>query len=67
MAKREKGTATLACPTCGTELAATEQPDGSYAASACTKCSKATTTEKASQSTTGSRREAGTDVTEGDS
>lgn len=59
MSKREKGAVTLACPECGNELAAEEQPDGSLAAGSCDK--HKTKTEKA---TTTPRRETGTDVEE---
>lgn len=35
---REKGSATLDCPTCGKSLAATTMPDGALGAETCTKC-----------------------------
>jgi DNA-directed RNA polymerase subunit M/transcription elongation factor TFIIS len=51
MPEREKGSATLDCPTCGRELAAETQPDGSLAASTCSKCHPKTeaAAEKAEQ------------------
>jgi len=38
MPDREKATTKLACSTCGAELAAQEQPDGSMAAKTCPNC-----------------------------
>lgn len=38
MPKREKGSETLECPTCGNELAASRQDDGALAAVTCSKC-----------------------------
>lgn len=63
--EREKGSATLACPQCGNELAAEKQPDGSLAAGTCDKHGQTPEPEKASEVTI-SRREVGTPL-EGDS
>jgi hypothetical protein len=60
MARREKGSATLPCPTCGKSLAASEQPDGSLAAETCSKCHPKT--EAAAAKADERLREQGTDV-----
>lgn len=60
MARREKGSATLPCPTCGADLAASEQADGSLAATTCKKCHPKT--EAAAQKADERLREQGTDV-----
>lgn len=36
--EREKGAAGVDCPTCGTTLGVSAQPDGSTAADTCPKC-----------------------------
>lgn len=38
MSEREKGVESVACPTCGNELALKDQPDGSVAAETCSNC-----------------------------
>jgi hypothetical protein len=38
MTEREKGVDSVACPTCGKELAVSDQPDGSTAAETCAAC-----------------------------
>lgn len=38
MTEREKGVESAACPTCGNELAVSDQPDGSIAAETCANC-----------------------------
>jgi len=38
MTEREKGVESAACPTCGNELAVSDQPDGSVAAETCAAC-----------------------------
>ena len=38
MTDREKGVESVACPTCGNELAVSDQPDGSLAAETCASC-----------------------------
>ncbi len=38
MPNREKGVDHVACPTCGNELALSDQPDGSVAAETCPVC-----------------------------
>lgn len=38
MTVREKGVESAACPTCGNELAVSDQPDGSVAAETCAAC-----------------------------
>jgi len=60
---REKATATLPCPTCGDELAADTQPDGSLAARTCKKCHPKT--EAAAAKADERLREQGTSVPEG--
>lgn len=68
MTEREKGVASVACPTCGNELAVSDQPDGSAAAETCASCypQKADTkkAEKASASKATTPRETGTNVKE---
>lgn len=64
MPGREKGTATLACPGCGNELAATEQRDGSLAAETCTNCHPQT--EQATEKPQRQRRETGTPAPDAD-
>lgn len=64
MARREKGSATLACPHCGTELAAEREPDGSLAASTCKCTKKRVEAETAAAEESGPTRETGTDTTE---
>jgi hypothetical protein len=59
MAERELGVETLPCETCGTDRPVEEQPDGSIAATRCTKCH--TIHERASKSQS---REKATDVEE---
>lgn len=59
MPNREKGSATIACPTCGKDLAAKEQPDGGLAAVTCSHCHPKT--EKAAER---ANRELGTDPVE---
>ena len=63
MTAREKGVATRPCPTCGTDLPVTEQPDGGMATATCPKCFDTKSTETASRS---SKREKGTDASTGD-
>lgn len=63
MPKREKGSATLPCPTCGADLAATQQADGGLAAETCSKCHPKT--EAAAAKADERLREQGTDVSEG--
>lgn len=52
MTEREKGVDYAACPTCGNELAVSDQPDGSVAAETCASCypqkAEPTKAEKAS-------------------
>ena len=60
MARREKGAATLPCPTCGADLAAETQADGSLAAVTCSKCHPKT--EAAAEKATERLREQGTEV-----
>lgn len=66
MTDREKGVASLACPSCGNELALSDQPDGSVAAETCASCYPADKpnkkTEKAAVDST--PRERGTAVNE---
>ena len=60
MPTREKGSATLDCPTCGKTLAAHTQPDGSLAAETCSTCHPKT--EQAAKKADKRIREQGTNV-----
>lgn len=60
---REKGSATLPCPTCGADLAAETQPDGGLAAKTCSTCHPKT--EAAAKKADARLREQGTEVPEG--
>jgi hypothetical protein len=67
MTVREKGVESAACPTCGNELAVSDQPDGSVAAETCTACypQEAPKAEKASApQAVATPRETGTNVKE---
>lgn len=59
MTDREKGVATAPCPTCGTDLPVTEQPDGGLALATCSNCLKTEEPETASEAPQ-TRRERGT-------
>lgn len=64
MTDREKGVASLACPSCGNELALSDQPDGSVAAETCTSCHPADAPKKAEKASASSvPRERGTTMT----
>jgi len=65
--EREVGVESADCPTCGKKLATVDQPDGSVAVEACSKCHKAPTKkaireQAEEQQTTELRRETGTEV-----
>lgn len=69
MTEREKGVESAACPTCGNELAVSDQPDGSVAADTCANCypQKAETTQAEKASATQAvvqPRERGTEMKE---
>jgi hypothetical protein len=72
MTEREKGVESVACPTCGNELAVSDQPDGSLAAETCASCypqkAEDTTTKKAEKASATEAvvqpRETGTNVKE---
>lgn len=59
MSQREKGVATVPCPSCGADLPVEQQADGATAAGTCPKCYPST--EKAEKRVT---RERATDVQE---
>lgn len=62
MAEREKGVATVPCPTCGADLPVVEQADGSVAGQTCPQCYPSEGSEKASADQTAPAREQGTPV-----
>lgn len=70
MTEREKGVQSVACPTCGNELAVADQPDGSLAAETCAACypQKADESPKAEVASAApapvTSRESGTNVKE---
>lgn len=69
MTEREKGVESAACPTCGNELAVSDQPDGSIAAETCANChpqkAESTKAERASAAqAVVPPRETGTNVKE---
>lgn len=64
MSEREKGVASMACPSCSTELALSAQPDGGVAAETCTSCHPADKPAKKAEKASASPapRERGTTI-----